>query len=92
MAVGTGRGQGTDQRAQATGDGVRRTADTDCPARLTAVCTGGGAVAPVVAAPINDAAEAMDQLKRLGELREAGALTTEEFDAKKTALTVTEGM
>ena len=40
--------------------------------------------APVAAAPA--APDVMAQLKQLGELKDAGILSTEEFDAKKTEL------
>lgn len=49
------------------------------------------AAAPVAAAPAAPAAggltdDLIDQLKKLGELRDAGILTDEEFQAKKTQL------
>lgn len=44
----------------------------------------GNPPAPAVAAPVQP--DVMDQLKKLGELRDAGVLTSEEFDAKKTDL------
>ena len=44
----------------------------------------GAAVAPAEAAPASAAADPMEQLRKLAELRDAGILTQEEFDAKKT--------
>jgi hypothetical protein len=41
---------------------------------------------PDAAPEADDADEIMDQIKRLAELRDAGALTPAEFDAKKTEL------
>lgn len=38
------------------------------------------------AAPATTAPDPMDQLRKLGELRDAGVLTPEEFDAKKADL------
>ncbi len=38
------------------------------------------------AAPATSAPDPMDQLRKLGELRDAGVLTPEEFDSKKADL------
>lgn len=47
----------------------------------------GSARTPAAAAPSSAAQpDVMDQLRKLGELRDAGVLTTEEFDAKKADL------
>ena len=44
----------------------------------------GASVPPAAAAPA--APVAMDQLRKLGDLRDAGVLTPQEFDAKKSEL------
>jgi hypothetical protein len=41
---------------------------------------------PSVAAPLRDANDSVEQLRKLGELRTAGVLTEEEFAAKKAEL------
>lgn len=38
------------------------------------------------AAPTNDMSATLEQLKQLGELRDAGILTPEEFEAKKAQI------
>ena len=38
------------------------------------------------AAPANDMSATLEQLKQLGELRDAGILTPDEFEAKKAAI------
>ncbi len=43
------------------------------------------AAAPA-AAPANDMSATLEQLKQLGELRDAGILTPDEFEAKKAAI------
>ena len=45
---------------------------------------GAAGPAPVAAAPAQP--DVMDQLRKLGELRDAGILTPEEFETKKTEL------
>ncbi len=42
------------------------------------------APAPAAAAPTND--DMIEQLEKLGQLKEQGILTQEEFDAKKTQI------
>jgi hypothetical protein len=42
--------------------------------------------APVLAAPAPDPAERIALLRQLGELRDSGLLTTEEFEAQKARL------
>ena len=44
------------------------------------------APAPAAAAPANDMTAKLEQLKQLGELRDAGILTPEEFEAKKAQI------
>ena len=41
---------------------------------------------PAIATDVPSSGDAMEQLRKLGELRDAGVLTPEEFDAKKTEL------
>jgi Bacterial PH domain/Short C-terminal domain len=45
-----------------------------------------GAAAPAAAAPAAAGDDVMDQLRKLGDLRDAGILTDEEFNAKKAEL------
>lgn len=49
------------------------------------ISPGSSPTTPPAAGPAPEASP-MDQLKQLGELREAGVLTDEEFEAKKAAL------
>ena len=46
------------------------------------------AVQEAIAAPVSDSAQAdvIDQLRRLGELRDSGVITQAEFEAKKASL------
>lgn len=63
------------QRAVEIGDYVRTRAAS--PSEVAASAT---------AADVPSSDDAMEQLRKLGELRDAGVLTPEEFDAKKTEL------
>ncbi|WP_439565554.1 SHOCT domain-containing protein [Microcella sp.] len=54
------------------------------PAAAAAAPTPEPAAAP--AAPANDMGAKLEQLKQLGELRDAGILTPEEFEAKKAVI------
>ncbi len=54
------------------------------PAAVVAAPAPEPAAAP--AAPANDMSAKLEQLKQLGELRDAGILTPEEFDAKKAVI------
>jgi hypothetical protein len=51
-----------------------------------AVAAPAPAPAPAPADPAPLTAEVVDQLKQLGELRDAGILTDDEFQAKKTQI------
>ncbi len=59
-------------------------------AQQTAAAPVAAAPAPAPAAasspPANDMGAMLEQLKQLGELRDAGILTPEEFDAKKAQI------
>ncbi|UTT61547.1 SHOCT domain-containing protein [Microcella humidisoli] len=59
-------------------------------AQQTAAAPAAAAPAPAPAAapapPANDMGAKLEQLKQLGELRDAGILTPEEFEAKKAVI------
>lgn len=59
-------------------------------AQQTAAAQAAAAPAPAPAAapaaPANDMSATLEQLKQLGELRDAGILTPEEFEAKKALI------
>jgi len=57
-------------------------------AQQTAAAPAAPAPAPAAApvAPANDMGAKLEQLKQLGELRDAGILTPEEFEAKKAVI------
>jgi uncharacterized membrane protein YdbT with pleckstrin-like domain len=55
------------------------------PANLSATAN-GATPAPVPTPPLTTPAEITDTLERLAKLRDTGALTTEEYDAKKVEL------
>ncbi len=57
-------------------------------AQQTAAAPAAPAPAPAAAAaaPSNDMSATLEQLKQLGELRDAGILTPDEFEAKKALI------
>jgi hypothetical protein len=64
------------QRAVEIGDFVRAKTSPDS----------GPATGPPITAAVDERADPMDQLRRLGELRDSGVITEEEFEAKKADL------
>lgn len=61
-------------------------AQQNAAAQAAAAPAAPAAPTPAPAAPANDMSAKLEQLKQLGELRDAGILTPEEFEAKKAQI------